>query len=357
MGMNNHERYIRRCFDLAITGAGSVSPNPMVGAVIVHENRIIGEGFHRRYGQAHAEVNAVQSVSPANQHLLPQSTLYVSLEPCCIFGRTPPCTDLILRSGIPKVVISCLDQTPGVAGQGVQVLRERGVEVITGVLETQGQELARFRNTFVRRQRPYIVLKFAQTLNGYIGQPDQAMPISNKLTQRWVHKWRSEVDAILVGTQTALVDDPQLTNRLYFGKSPLRIVLDRTLRLPPTLRLFDQSQPTLVVTENAKSPASADLIDRPPYPIQYLSLDFNEIWLPKLLHYLYEQKISTLLVEGGAQLLQFFIENGSWDEALVLVGNRVLPQGVPAPRVAGVLKGHYKVGDDLLFRYQNVENR
>ncbi len=153
------------------------------------------------------------------------------------------------------------------------------------------------------------------------------------------------------------MDDPQLTNRLYFGKSPLRIVLDRTLRLPPTLHLFDQSQPTLVVTQNANSPASADLVDQPPYPIRYLSLDFNEIWLPKLLHYLYEQKISTLLVEGGAQLLQFFIETGLWDEALVLVGNRVLLQGVPAPRVDGALKGRYSVGDDLLFRYRNVENR
>lgn len=345
--MIKDELFIQRSFDLARLGAGHVSPNPMVGAVLVYEDRIIGEGWHQQYGEAHAEVNAVKSVKPEDQHLLSKATLYVSLEPCCIFGRTPPCTDLIIKHKIPKVVISCLDQTPEVAGMGVKILQEHGVEVKTGVLEEQGKELARFRNNFVTRQRPYIFLKFAQTLNGYMGLPNEQVWISNALSKRLVHKWRSEVDAILIGSKTALVDNPQLTNRFYFGKSPLRIVLDRNLTLPNKLHIFDQTQKTLIVTE-ALSP------DPPTSNIQYLQLDFDHDFLNRLLSHLYQQKITTLLVEGGARLLQSFIDQNLWDEAYVLVGDKTIEKGIPAPVLSGVVNARFSLGKDQIIRYQNV---
>lgn len=348
--MNQDELYIQRCFDLARLGAGNVSPNPMVGAVLVYENRIIGEGFHQKYGEAHAEVDAVNSVKPADRALIEKSTLYVSLEPCCIYGRTPPCTDLIIKHKIPKVVISCLDQTPGVAGQGVQLLRDYGVEVITGILEAQGQELVRFRNYFVTRNRPYVILKFAQTLNGFMGLLNEQIWISNEFSKRLVHKWRSEVDAILIGTKTALIDNPQLNNRLYFGKSPLRIVLDRNLTLPQYLHIFDQSQPTLIVIENSslKTPASS---------LPYLELNFEDDFLNQLLKHLHQQKITTLLVEGGSKILQSFIEQDLWDEAYVFIGNKTIVKGILAPTLPGRVIARFSLGSDQMIRYQNVHIR
>jgi len=323
---------MRRCFDLARLGAGSVSPNPMVGAVLVHQARIIGEGFHRKYGQAHAEVNAVNSVRPDDRHLLPESTLYVSLEPCCIFGKTPPCTNLILEHRIPKVVISCLDQTPGVAGRGVEILRAAGVEVLTGVLEAEGQRLSAIRNTFVSQQRPYVILKFAQTKDRFIGPEDGSQYwITNAYAKRLVHRWRSEADAILVGTNTALNDDPHLTNRLYFGKSPLRVVLDKSLRLPKTLALFDGTYPTLVFTERA------DTIDC--NNLEYASIAFNQNLVPQILAHLAEKKCTSLIVEGGARLLQAFLDAGLWDEARVFTG-----QPPPPP------KGELSKGTKYLFK-------
>lgn len=228
--------FLRRCFDLAKLGAGNVSPNPMVGAVLVHQGRIIGEGFHSHYGGPHAEVEAVRSVSPSDQSLIRESTLYVSLEPCCVHGRTPPCTNLILDMGIPRVVISNLDESPGVNGKGIRLLEEAGVEVHTHVLEDEGLPYSRIRNTFVRNRRPYIVLKYARSADGFLGRENESVWLTNGISKRLVHKWRSEVDAILVGTQTLRVDDPGLTNRLYFGKSPIRLVLDREASLPEPFR-------------------------------------------------------------------------------------------------------------------------
>ncbi len=356
--MTRTEQYMQRCFDLARLGAGNVSPNPMVGAVLVHNDRIIGEGFHQRYGEAHAEVNAVRSVQSADRHLISKATLYVSLEPCSIFGRTPPCTNLIISQRLPKVVISCLDQTPGVAGMGVQILREHGVEVITSVLEAQGKELARFRNHFVTSERPYVILKFAQSINGYIGLPDKQIWLSNAFSKRLVHKWRSELDAILVGTQTALTDNPQLNNRLYFGKSPLRIVLDRDRKLPPHLHLFDGSQPTLIVTNtpsDIQHPTSKS--QQPVTNLQYLSLDFGDDMLSSLLRHLHQQKITTLLVEGGARLLQSFIDAKLWDEAFVFQTNRVLTNGIPAPHLPAASASSYFLGNEQIIRYRNGEIR
>lgn len=321
--MRTHEAYMRRCFDLARLGAGNVSPNPMVGAVLVHQDRIIGEGFHRQYGQAHAEVNTVNSVRQ-DRHLLPEATLYVSLEPCCIFGKTPPCTNLILEHRIPKVVISCLDQTPGVAGKGVEILRAAAVEVVTGVLEAEGQHLSAIRNTFVSQQRPYVILKFAQTKDRFIGPEDGSQFwITNAYAKRLVHRWRSETDAILVGTNTALGDDPQLTNRLYFGKSPLRVVVDKSLRLPRTLALFDGTTPTLVFTERK------DALDG--NNLEYTTIAFDQNFVPQILARLAEKKCTSLLVEGGTRLLQAFLDTGIWDEARVFTGTKYLFKGIPSP--------------------------
>lgn len=348
--MTKDEFYVQRCFDLAQLGAGSVSPNPMVGAVLVYNERIIGEGWHEKYGAAHAEVNAVQSVKPADVHLINQSTLYVSLEPCCIYGRTPPCTDLILQHHIPKVVFSCIDKTSSVAGKSVAILRSNGVEVVTGILQEKGEFLSRFRNHFVTHERPYVILKYAQTLNGRFGISNEKYWISNKYSQTLVHKWRSEVDAILVGTNTALIDNPQLTNRLYFGKSPIRIVLDRNLTLPKNLHIFDNQEKTIIITNSANvEPATLN--------IEYWSIPFEQNFLSILLKTLHNQKITTLLVEGGAKLLQSFIDQNLWDEARILVGNQTLEGGIDAPRLSGKPIGQYQLADNQIIRYQNVSIR
>lgn len=345
MEMSKDELYIQRCFDLARLGAGYVSPNPMVGAVLVHNDRIIGEGYHQVYGQAHAEVNAVQSVAKEDRTLLRDSTLYVSLEPCCIHGNTPPCTSLIIREHIPRVVISTLDQTPGVAGQGVHILREAGVQVTVGVLAEQGEQLSAIRNTFVTQRRPYVILKYAKTTEGFFARSDgQPYWISNAFSKRLVHKWRSEVDAILVSGRTAQLDNPQLTNRLYFGPSPQRIVIDRRLQVPTSHYVLDQSIPTLIVHDEAlPSP-----IQRP--GVQYLSLSAGWDLMP-LLSSLYTQKISTLMVEGGAILLRSFIEQGLWDEARIIQGSRYLAAGIRAPELPVPCSRRCELDDDQLLVY------
>ena len=321
-----HEQYMRRCFDLARLGAGRVSPNRMVGAVLVWNGRIIGEGFHRAHGQAHAEVNAVQSVPEALRTHISSATLYVSLEPCCIFGRTPPCTDLIRREGISRVVISCRDQTAGVAGQGVAILRKAGVEVIEGVLEAEGLRLASIRNTYVQEERPYILLKFARTDAGFFAPTDRRQfPITGPITQRLVHRWRTHTDAILVGSQTVLSDDPQLTDRFFEGPQPLRIVLDRSGRLGPDLRIFQDGMPTLLVGGNPSPPSWLSPKN------DYLLLPEGEEQWSYLLHHLAQRSISHLTVEGGALILNDLIGRGLWDEARIGIGPAFLPEGIPAP--------------------------
>ncbi len=342
--MTVEEKYMQRCFDLARLGAGQVSPNPMVGAVLVHENRIIGEGYHARYGTAHAEVNAVANVAPEDLHLLPNTCLYVSLEPCCIHGNTPPCTDLIIRHKIPKVVISCLDFTPEVHGNGVEILRNAGVEVVTGVLEEKGRQLSVARRTFVQKHRPYTILKYAQTPEGFLARADrEPIWISNAYSKRLVHKWRSEVDAILVGTNTARLDNPALTTRHYFGKSPLRIVIDKKRSLPPHLAIFDQSHPTLVYN---------DLIDKTEGAVTYQKLDFTN-FPNAIMQDLYQRKISNLLVEGGASILQQFVEADLWDEARVIVGNVFISKGIAAPILPVKPEKPIQLGEDVLKIFRN----
>lgn len=342
----NHELYMRRCFDLARLGAGNVSPNPMVGAVLVHEGRIIGEGWHQQVGEAHAEVNALASVHPDDRHLISKSTFYVSLQPCSIFGRTPPCTNLILKNKIPRVVISAIDQTPGVGEEGLDILRNAGVEVITGILKEEGEHLAKARNTFVTEKRPCVTLKFAQSRDGFLGIPGKQIWISNAYSKRLVHRLRSVSDAILVGTKTVLTDEPKLTNRLWYGKSPLRIFLDRNDKLPKEILQLEPPVRTVVVTEQEPSANQGE-------HLQFWQIPFDDDLLPKLLHRLFEENISSLIVEGGAITLEKFIEKNLWDEAVVFTGNHYLSAGLRAPVLPVNPTHERRIHDDILTFFRN----
>jgi diaminohydroxyphosphoribosylaminopyrimidine deaminase/5-amino-6-(5-phosphoribosylamino)uracil reductase len=345
--MERDEIFMHRCFDLARLGLGFTAPNPPVGAVLVYDGHIIGEGYHQRHGHAHAEVNAIKSVPVSLQHLIPKSTLYVSLEPCCITGQTGACTSLILANGIRDVVISCLDQSPGVAGQGVFLLRESGVSVRLGVLQAEGEYLVRIRNHFVTQNRPFVIAKYAMTPGGlFAPEPQRQFWITNPLTRRFVHRLRSTCDAILVGTQTALTDNPGLDNRFFPGPSPLRIVLDRNLRLPPHLTLFDGRTPTLVIN-GVKNKAEKSR------KLEWLKLDFNAPLWPALLSELYTRKISSLLVEGGASVLNSLFESNLWEEAWEITGANDFPTGIPAPRCHGTCIHSGKIGEDTLRLYKN----
>ncbi len=336
----NHNLYIKRCFDLALLGRGNVSPNPLVGAVIVFQNKIIGEGYHMKYGEAHAEVNAVKSVLPEDLHLLSKSTIYINLEPCCIHGNTPPCTDLIIKNEIPKVVFSCVDQTSGVKGNSIKILEEAGIEVITGILKEQGERIISERTIFTTQQRPYVILKYAQSNDGFIGKPNEKIWLTNPISKRLVHKWRGEIASILVGTNTASTDNPSLNNRLYFGKSPLRIVFDRKLRLDQSLNLLDNREPTWVITEDFTR-KSKDLLS-------YINIEFNDQLIPNLMKKLHDQKISSILVEGGKQILDSFIQQELWDEARVFTSPSLLSNGLEAPTYRQKAHFEQRILDDKL---------
>ncbi len=319
------EKYMRRCLQLARNGLCNAAPNPMVGAVIVCDGKIIGEGYHVRCGQAHAEVNAIRSVKDPS--LLTRSTLYVSLEPCAHYGKTPPCADLIVEKGIPRIVVGCVDPFAKVAGRGIQKLKEAVREVVAGVLEDECSDLIRRFITFHTLRRPYVTLKWAQSADGFLdvrrtgGNP---VRLSSYLTQMLVHKKRAEHSAILVGTRTALLDNPTLTVRHWQGPSPVRVVLDRQGSLPDSLHLFDGQVPTLVITEEAKT-------NRP--NVEYVLADFNRPVVPQLLAALHARNLQSLLVEGGTFTLQTFLDAGLWDEAFVEEAPLCLGDGVQAPRM------------------------
>ncbi len=314
-----------RCIALARGGAGSVAPNPMVGAVVVHGGKIIGEGYHRKCGEAHAEVNAIASVR--DESLLKEATLYVSLEPCSHYGKTPPCAELIIRKHIPRVVVGCLDPFPEVSGRGVGMLREAGVEVVTGVMEEEARALNKAFMTFQEKKRPYIYLKWAQSADGFLDRlrtspAEPAVTLSSPVTRRVVHRLRSEVASIMVGTQTALLDDPSLTVRHWVGDSPVRVVLDRSLRIPSHYHLLDGSVKTLLFTEK-------EAADRE--NVEYVAADFSRPVLSQVMHELYSRGLNSLMVEGGAMLLNSFIEEGLWDCMLVETAPIRLVSGVRAP--------------------------
>ncbi len=325
--MIEEEKYMRRCIQLARNGLCNTPPNPMVGAVIVCGDRIIGEGYHVRFGEAHAEVNAIRSVK--DQSLLKRSTIYVSLEPCSHYGKTPPCADLIIEKEIPHIVIGCQDPFSEVSGRGIRKLKDAGRDVVTGVLEKECRNLINRFITFHTQKRPYITLKWAESSDGYIDikrKDGQPVILSNSLSNMLTHKRRTEHSAILVGTNTALLDNPSLDVRNWYGRSPVRAVIDRRKKLPLTLNLFNGNILTLVFTES-------------PYPplhnVEYIPIDFSRDILPEVLENLYARGLQSLLVEGGTQLLQSFINAGLWDEIFVEKSPKNLFTGVKAPEMTG----------------------
>ena len=346
--MSEHDTYISRCIQLARLGSGYVLPNPMVGAVLVHDGVIIGEGYHRKYGEAHAEVNCIGSVSVSQQSLIHDSTLYVSLEPCAHTGKTPPCTHLILKHGIRKVVVGCSDPFKQVNGKGIQMLRSAGVEVETGILEKECIQLNKRFFTFHKKHRPYIVLKWAETADGTIGMEDYSRVfITNDILNRLVHKWRSEEASILVGTNTALHDDPELTNRLWSGGSPTKLVVDMDLRLPSSLKMFSGQMRTIIFNSRFHE-------DRGNLFYYQVTEDVNLVH--QIVNGLYHHNIQSVLVEGGTKLLQSFIDDGLWDEARIIINrNMYLTNGIPAPLLRHArLVDSVSYGSNQLNCFQHV---
>ncbi len=327
-----------RAIELAENGLGKTSPNPMVGCVIVYDNKIIGEGWHEKYGGPHAEVNAINAVK--DQSLLEKSTLYVSLEPCAHYGKTPPCVELIIDKNIPKVVVANTDPNPMVAGKGINILREAGIDVITGVLEQDGNELNKRFFTYMQKKRPYIILKWAQTADGFIARENNDSKwISNEQSRKLVHKWRTEEEAILVGTKTALFDNPRLNVRDWEGKDPVRIVIDKDLSIPKNAHLFDQTQVTLCYN---------NVEERSDEYNEYIQINFSKDIIPQILEDLYVRKIQSVIVEGGTNVLNGFIEPGLWDEARVFTSPQTFGNGVKAPEVLGEEKTSVIINGDVL---------
>ncbi len=333
--MQTHEYYIKRCLQIAKNGLGTTRPNPMVGAVIIHNNSIIGEGFTSAYGGPHAEVNAVNSVK--NKSLLKDSTIYVLLEPCSHFGKTPPCSDLIIKHSIPNVVIGCIDDNHEVAGKGVAKLKVHGCNVVVGVLEKECKEHFKRFFTYHNKKRPYIILKWAETEDGFIAPEtkDKQQPvwITNIYSRQLVHKWRAEEQAILVGTNTVIEDNPSLTVRDYSGENPIRIVIDKSNKLDESYKIFDASAQTIRLTKN--------------------ELDFNQPLASQICGVLHRHNINSVIIEGGAKTLQTFIDEGLWNEARIFIGKTEFKSGTKAPNLNGRLISEKLIKEDQLKIYKN----
>jgi diaminohydroxyphosphoribosylaminopyrimidine deaminase/5-amino-6-(5-phosphoribosylamino)uracil reductase len=348
------ELYMKRCLELAETGIASVSPNPMVGCVIVKDHKIIGEGYHKKIGQAHAEVNAVQAVferygDRANS-LLKDAIVYVSLEPCAHFGKTPPCAELLIKHEVKKVVIGNRDPFPDVDGKGMAKLRNAGIEVQQGILENECRQLNRRFFTRIEKQRPYIILKWAQTANGFFAPLKPAKQwISTALAKKMVHKWRTEEDAILVGKQTVIADNPQLTTRDWDGKNPIRLVIDRNLEIPLEKHVFNNAARTIIFNE-----LNTEVIEN----IQYVQMEDMKYYLPqKIAYQLYLMDIQSVIIEGGANILNQFISARLWDEARVFSSARNWETGVHAPQINGQITGILPINQDKLIIYKNWETQ
>jgi diaminohydroxyphosphoribosylaminopyrimidine deaminase/5-amino-6-(5-phosphoribosylamino)uracil reductase len=343
--MSQEEIFMLRALELAELGKGRVSPNPMVGCVIVYDGQIIGEGHHEVYGGPHAEPNAINSVK--NSRLIPESTVYVTLEPCAHWGKTPPCANLLVEKKVKKVVIGTLDSNPLVGGKGAQILNDAGIEVTSGVLDRRVREQNKRFFTFMERKRPYVILKWAQTKDGFIARENyDSKWISNAYSRQLVHRWRSEEDAIMVGTLTAKYDNPQLNVRDWEGKNPVRIVIDRNLSLDHGLHLFDQRQSTLCYNQVKKE--KSENLEHVKLP-----LGFN---IREILDDLYQRKIQSLIVEGGAQLLNRFIQENLWDEARVFTGQVQFGSGIPAPQLNGIQIEDLDILKDKLLISRNSLN-
>lgn len=339
-----------RCIQLAKNGLGTTYPNPLVGSVIVHNNKIIGEGWHYKAGQSHAEVNAIDSVN--NKKLLKKAAIYVSLEPCSHFGETPPCANLIIESGIKKVVIGSLDPNPKVAGRGIKRLMEAGCDVIVGVLENDCNILNKRFFTFHQKKRPYIFLKWAQTIDGFIAPKDETRNktepvwITNTFSRQIVHKIRAEEAAILVGTKTVLQDNPSLTVRNWAGNNPIRIVIDRKLKISNSFSVMDGNIETIIFTEE-ESDTSQN--------IKFETIDFSKSVPEQICNALYKRNIQSVIIEGGAKTLQSFINENLWDEAFVFKGNNSFREGIEAPLFKGEKISEEKIKDDTLQIFKNLD--
>lgn len=347
--LTTHETYMHRCLELAKLGAGYVAPNPMVGAVLVCDDRIIGEGYHQRYGEAHAEPNCIQqAINNGYSDLIPRSSLYVSLEPCVHFGKTPPCADLIIRNKIPRVIVGCRDPFKEVNGRGIEKLKKAGVEVEVGILEKECKESNKRFLGFHTRHRPYIILKWAQTLNHKLAgqEGDERLYITNECTNRIVHKWRSEEASILIGTNTALMDDPELTTRLWPGKNPVRLVIDMELKLPQHLKIFNGQVKTIVFNK-MKHEEAGDLL--------FYQVTEDVGLVHQITNALYQLKILSVIVEGGTKLLQSFIDEDMWDEARVITNEElIIKNGLDAPQLVSASKmGEEKIFTDKVEFFTN----
>ncbi len=340
-----------RALQLAKNGLGTTAPNPAVGAVIVHNDKIIGEGFTSPYGGPHAEVNAIASVTDIS--LLKEATLYVTLEPCSHFGKTPPCSDLIIKHNIPKIVIGLIDPHEKVAGKGIQKLKSSGCDVITGVLEKECREHHKRFLTFHEKKRPYIILKWAETLDGFIApekdkraKNPEPVWITGRYSRQLTHQWRAKESAILVGTNTILDDNPKLDVRMWKGKNPVRIVLDRNLKIQGDFHVLDGSTPTLILTEIEDNSKYLETVD-------YEFLDFSGDLARQLCNILWKRNLTSLIIEGGTKTLQTFIAKNLWDEARVFRGNTSFGNGIKAPTLSRDIKSSRKMDQDLLNYYRN----
>jgi diaminohydroxyphosphoribosylaminopyrimidine deaminase / 5-amino-6-(5-phosphoribosylamino)uracil reductase len=342
--MTSDELYIQRTFDLADLGRGKVSPNPLVGCVIVKDGKIIGEGYHQKYGEAHAEVNAVNSV--ANKNDLKDAVLYVNLEPCAHHGQTPPCADLIIKYPFRKVVICNTDPNPLVEGKGIEKIKSAGIEVVTGVLEFSGLQFNRRFFTFITQKRPYIILKWAETSDGFIAKEDfNSKWISNEYSRKIAHKWRAEEDAVMIGKNTASYDNPKLNVRDWSGEDPIRIVIDKNLQLPETLDIFDPSKKTLCYNFIRQKKTDQ---------LEYVKIDPAKKIVESVLADLYQRKVQSLIVEGGTQLFQSFIEMNAWDEVRVFKCEKEFKTGIKRPEFYGRLINNDDMMGDKLFTYTRI---
>ena len=353
--MNLHETYMARCLQLAANGLGTTYPNPMVGCVIVYRGRIIGEGWHRRAGEPHAEVIAVESVK--DKSLLRDSELYVNLEPCSHHGKTPPCADLIVRHQIPRVYIGTTDDNELVSGKGIKRLRANGAEVMTGILEAECRTLNRRFFTFHNKKRPYVILKWAESSDGFMFPYDRESEergpvwISNVFSRQLVHKWRAEEQAILVGTQTVIADDPSLTVRDFSGESILRVVIDPHIELCSESKVFKGEIETLLFYDsNLKTSSHTGSHNE---NVKKVGLSFDQNVPAQILNYLWQAGIQSLIVEGGAITLQGFIESGLWDEGRIFIGASVLRDGGRPPDLSDLSVKEQRIGDDRLVWVRN----
>ncbi len=355
--MEEAQRFMQRALELAVKGHRQVAPNPLVGAVVVHEGKIIGEGYHQRFGGPHAEVLAINSVS--DRSLLAASTLYVTLEPCCHFGKTPPCTDLILEHRIPRVVIATRDPFPSVSGNGIEVLKSAGIDVSLGVCEKQARWVNRRFFSLYEQRRPYVILKWAETKDGFIASSDYSSKwISGESSRARVHEWRAEEAAIMVGPRTALVDNPLLTARPEKQaeetqtppRQPLRVVLDPKGKLPRSSNVFNDAAETLVITR------SKERRDKLPPHLTFEEIDWSQKVPAQVLGQLASRRILSVLIEGGAHTLQEFIDAGLWDEARIFTSQSSFEDGVKAPLLNGIEHAREAIGEDSLRIIVNESN-